>query len=102
MNLSVSSKKLFGTDGVRGITNEWFTPEQVTRLALAIGSFFEEGSKLLVGRDSRAGNSFIVKSVMSALLSAGIKVYYAGLTPTPALQYYVKHHDFDGGIMMTA
>ena len=102
MSLSVSSKKLFGTDGIRGITNEWFTPEQVTRLALAIGSFFEEGSKLLVGRDSRAGNSFIVKSVMSALLSAGIKVYYAGLVPTPALQYYVKHHDFDGGIMVTA
>ena len=96
------SRKLFGTDGVRGVINEWLTPEQVTRLALAIGSFFKEGSKLLVGRDSRAGNSFIIKSVMSALLSTGIKVYYAGLVPTPALQYYVKHHDFDGGIMVTA
>ncbi len=100
--MSASSKKLFGTDGVRGIVNEWLTPEQVTRLALAIGSFFKEGSKLLVGRDARAGNSFIVNSVISALLSTGVKVYYAGLAPTPALQYYVKHHDFDGGVIVTA
>jgi phosphomannomutase/phosphoglucomutase len=94
--------RLFGTDGIRGIVNEWLTPPQVLRLASAIATYFSRGTKILVGRDSRAGNDFIINAVFSALLSAGIRVYYAGFVPTPALQYYIKHHDFDAGIMITA
>jgi len=57
---------------------------------------------VLVGCDSRAGNSFLVKAVVSGLLSTGMKVFYAGLTPTPALQLYVRDKGFDVGVMVTA
>jgi len=99
----VSYPRLFGTDGVRGIVNEFLTPENVLRLTLAIASYFSPGSRIIVGRDARAGNNFITHIVIGALLASGIKVYYAGLTPTPALQYYIKSvGGFDAGIMITA
>ncbi len=95
-------KRLFGTDGVRGIVNEWFTPERALRLGLAIGSYFGEGAEIVVGRDARAGNEFMVRAVMAGLISSGLRVYDAGLLPTPALQYNVRRRWFEGGVMITA
>ncbi|MGC8975276.1 MAG: phosphoglucosamine mutase [Thermoprotei archaeon] len=94
--------RLFGTDGVRGIVNEDLKPEFVVRLALAIATYFGSGSSVLVGRDARAGSELIHDIVSGALASSGLKVYDAGLTPTPALQYNVKERGFDGGVMITA
>lgn len=95
-------KRLFGTDGVRGVVNTELTPEMVLRLAMAIGTYFSSGSRIVVGSDSRAGRSFLTRVVVGGLLSTGVKVFEAGLTPTPALQYYVKTRGFDGGVMITA
>ncbi|WP_448577724.1 phosphoglucosamine mutase [Thermosphaera sp.] len=92
---------LFGTDGVRGLITE-LTPEFVIRLAEAIATFFPPGSRLLVGRDVRAGGEAYSRMVSGTLLYYGLKVYDAGLTPTPALQYAVKTLGFDGGVMVTA
>ncbi|WFO76141.1 phosphoglucosamine mutase [Desulfurococcaceae archaeon MEX13E-LK6-19] len=94
--------RLFGTDGVRGVTNRDLTPEMALRLGQAIGTVFGEGSRILVGRDIRAGGYMIKQAVIAGLLSAGVKVYDADLVPTPALQYVVKTDGFDGGVMITA
>jgi len=92
---------LFGTDGVRGLITE-LTPELVVRLAEAIATYFPPGSRLLVGRDVRAGGEAYARIISGTLLYFGVKVYDAGLTPTPALQYAVKTLGFDGGVMVTA
>ncbi len=68
----------------------------------AIGTYFNENSKVLVGRDIRAGGDMLVRALTSGLLSAGIDVYYAGILPTPALQYSIKNGKYDGGVMVTA
>ncbi len=94
--------RLFGTDGVRGVVNEELNPELALRLGMAIGSFFGEGSKILVGRDIRVGGYMVKSAVISGLLSAGVKVYDADLAPTPAIQYVVKVTDFDGAVIITA
>lgn len=94
--------KLFGTDGVRGIINTELNPEFVLRLGMAIGTFFGENSKILVGRDVRAGGYMVKSAVIAGLLSAGVKVYDADLAPTPAIQYVVKTSDFDGAVIATA
>ncbi len=94
--------RLFGTDGVRGVLNKELTPELALRLGLAIGSFFQEGSRILLGRDARSGGDMLARIVAGALTAAGVRVYDAGLTPTPALQYIVKNDGFDGGVMITA
>jgi phosphomannomutase/phosphoglucomutase len=100
--MSPHSQRLIGTDGVRGVTNVALTPEFITRLSEAIGYYFGKGSKVLVGKDARAGSYYIHHIVVGTLLSEGVKVFDAGLTPTPALQYYVKENGFDGGVMITA
>ncbi len=94
--------RLFGTDGVRGVFNVDLTPEVALKLGLAIGSYFGSGSRIIVGNDFRAGSLSLSNAVISGLLSCGIRVYYAGFTPTPALQYYIKEKGFDGGVMITA
>lgn len=95
-------KGLFGTDGVRGVIGVELNPVFVTRLALAIGAYFKEGSRILVGMDARAGGEAIKRIVEGTLVFSGLKIYDSGYTPTPALQYVVKSHGFDGGIVITA
>ena len=94
--------KLFGTDGVRGILGEKITPELAMKLGRAIGAYFGKGSRILVGRDARAGGAMIKSALISGLLAEGAKVYDADLLPTPALQYNVKSGPYDGGVMVTA
>jgi len=97
-----SLRRLFGTDGVRGVVNVDLTPELALSLSLAIGTYFKPGSRVLVGYDTRAGNTFLVPVVLGGLVSTGIKVFDGGLAPTPAIQYYVRRAGFDGGVVITA
>lgn len=95
------SKRLFGTNGIRGIVNEELTPEFVVEIAEAVGTFFGQG-KILLGYDSRKSNTMLTNAVTSGLLSTGCRVYDVGMVPTPCLQYAVKNHGMDGGVMITA
>ncbi len=95
-------RRLFGTDGVRGVVNVDLTPELALSLSMAIGTYFKPGSRVLVGYDTRAGNTFLVPVVVGGLVSTGVKVYDGGLAPTPAIQYYIKEAGFDGGVVVTA
>jgi len=92
---------LFGTNGIRGIANKELTPEFAVRASLSIGTFFK-GGRILLGYDGRLSAPFFKSIVAGALLSAGCEVYEAGMVPTPALQYGVKHFRMDGGVMITA
>jgi len=40
--------------------------------------------------------------VISGLTATGCHVFFAGMAPTPALQYAVKNHEMDGGVIITA
>jgi len=93
--------KLFGTDGVRGVVNENLTPELAMKVAQAACTWLG-GGKVLVGKDVRYGGDMIVNAVTAGLLSCGCEPYFAGLTPTPALQYAVPRLGYDMGIMVTA
>lgn len=95
-------RRLFGTDGVRGVVNVDLTPELALSLSIAIGTYFKPGSRILVGYDTRAGNTFLVPVIIGGLVSTGVKVYNGGLAPTPAIQYYIKKAGFDGGVVVTA
>ncbi|HII85154.1 TPA: phosphoglucosamine mutase, partial [Candidatus Bathyarchaeota archaeon] len=97
----MGARKLFGTNGIRGIVNKELTPEMAIRVGLAIGTFFNK-KKLLVGHDARTSGPMFSKSVISGLASTGCNVYFAGMAPTPALQFAVKDQGFDGGVIITA
>jgi phosphomannomutase/phosphoglucomutase len=97
----MSSGKLFGTNGIRGTVNEELTPDMAVRAGSAIGTFFKN-KKLLVGHDARTSGPMFADAVISGLNAAGCNVYFAGMAPTPALQFAVKNHGFDGGVIVTA
>ena len=97
----MSQKKLFGTNGIRGLVNKELTPDMVVKVGIAIGSFFGK-KNLLVGHDARTSGSMFSKAVISGLASTGCNVFFAGMAPTPALQFAIKNHKMEGGVIITA
>ncbi len=97
----MSQNKLFGTNGIRGIVNRELTPEMAVNAGCAIGTFFGK-KNLLLGYDARTSGPMFAKAVISGLIATGCNVYLAGMAPTPALQFAVKNHKFDGGVIITA
>jgi len=94
-------KKLFGTNGVRGVFSEDFTLEFVNDLVMSLAVYFKKG-KILVGYDGRHSSPIVAKIVSSALNYSGLDCYMAGLVPTPCLEYATKKLGYDGGLMITA
>jgi phosphomannomutase/phosphoglucomutase len=97
----MSANKLFGTNGIRGLVNKELTPEMAIKLGSAIGTFFGR-KNLLVGYDARTSGPMLAEAVTAGLTATGCNVFSAGMSPTPALQYAVKNHKMDGGVIITA
>jgi phosphomannomutase/phosphoglucomutase len=97
----MSSRKLFGTNGIRGVVNKELTPEMAIKVGASIGTFFGR-KNLLVGHDARTSGPMFAKAVIAGLTATGCQVFFAGMAPTPALQYAVKNHAMDGGVIITA
>ncbi|HVP96682.1 phosphoglucosamine mutase [Methanoregula sp.] len=92
-------KKLFGTNGVRGIAGKEITPELTLSIGKALGTM--RPGKIAVGRDTRTTGFVLANALKAGLLATGCEVIDCGVLPTPALQYIVKEH-YDGGAMITA
>jgi phosphomannomutase/phosphoglucomutase len=95
--MSDDGKRLFGTNGIRGIPNEDLTPEFCMKIGKAIGTFF--GKTIAIGSDNRLSNSMIMDSVISGILSTGVDVKNISILPTPAVQYYCKRNHIPGVII---
>jgi len=95
------NQALFGTNGIRGVVNEDLTPEFITKIGVALGTYFGR-SDIILGCDSRTSNGILSRAVAAGLASAGTNVYDAGLAPTPALQFAVKYFKMDGAVIITA
>ena len=98
----MTSTKLFGTNGIRGLVNKDLTPEIVIKIGSAIGTFFGSKKNLIVGYDARTSGPMFARSVTAGLISTGCNVFSAGMAPTPALQYAVRNHGLHGGVIITA
>ncbi|HVP94760.1 MAG TPA: phosphoglucosamine mutase [Methanoregulaceae archaeon] len=92
-------KRLFGTNGVRGIVGKDMTPELALSIGYALGSMRK--GRIAVGRDTRTSGECLANAVRAGLMATGCDVVDLGILPTPALQYLVTRH-FDGGAMITA
>jgi phosphomannomutase / phosphoglucomutase len=98
----MSSRKLFGTNGIRGLVNVELTPEMAIKVGSSIGTFFGKEKNLLVGYDARTSGPMFSKAVISGLTATGCNVFFAGMAPTPSLQFAVKNHKLEGGVIITA
>lgn len=92
--------RIFGTNGVRGITNTELTIETVKCLVSSSASLL--GKNISLGMDARISSPMFKEAAASGLLSIGCTIHYMDALPTPALQYMTKQLKLDGGIMITA
>ena len=95
-----NGKRMFGTNGVRGVIGEEMTPTLVLKIGAALGSM-RKGT-IAVGRDTRTSGEALAHALKAGLLMTGCDVVDMGILPTPALQYIIKTNQFDGGAMITA
>ena len=94
-------KKLFGTNGIRGVFGEELTTDLIRDVVLSMAKYFQKGP-ILIGFDGRHNNKEILEVVCSSFNSRGLDVQVSGLVPTPCLQYGTKKLDVRAGIMLTA
>jgi phosphoglucosamine mutase len=100
------TRKLFGTDGVRGRANsEPITAETALRLALAAGAHFTRGDhrhRVIIGKDTRLSGYMLEYALTSGFLSVGMDVMLLGPMPTPAVGMLTRSMRADLGVMISA
>ncbi len=100
-------KKLFGTDGVRGVANTTLTPE----LAFSLGRFGSyvltktpptTNNYIIIGRDTRQSGDMLSASISSGICSLGVDVWDVGVAPTPVIAWLVRKFQALAGIVISA
>jgi len=92
---------LFGTNGVRGIANEYLNPELAVNLARSLGTYMGSKGTVAIGCDTRISGQMLKSAAIAGALSTGLNVIDVGIVPTPSIQYYVRDYA-DAGIVITA
>jgi phosphomannomutase/phosphoglucomutase len=96
-------RKLFGTNGIRGIPGKDLTLEFVTEMAQSIATYFSFSQKpILVGKDVRNSSPVLQKAVLSGVMAAGVNAEEGDVAPTPAHQFGTRTLGYGGGIIVTA
>lgn len=99
-------KRLFGTDGVRGIANDTLTAQLAFRLGRAgarvLASQGGTSPVVVIGRDTRISGSMLEDALSAGIQAAGGNVVKAGVVPTPAVAYLVTELGADAGAVISA
>ncbi len=94
--------KMFGTNGIRGVANDYLSCELALKVGKAIATVLGPGP-IAIAMDTRISSDMIRSAVSAGIMSMGADVHNLGMVPTPALQFYVKENgDVTGGVMITA
>ncbi|BDS06967.1 phosphoglucosamine mutase [Oceaniferula spumae] len=101
------STQLFGTDGIRGIANQFpITPEVALRIGRAVARVLQADGykrhKVVIGKDTRLSGYMLETAITSGLVSEGSRVLLTGPAPTPAVAHLTRSMGCDAGIMLTA
>jgi phosphoglucosamine mutase len=97
------TRKLFGTDGVRGVAGEFLTAE----LALALGraATLQAGAQrpqVLIIRDTRESGEMLQAAVAAGVSAAGGDALLGGVLPTPAAPLLIGRYGFDLAVVLSA
>ncbi len=106
----MSGRKLFGTDGVRGVANRHpILPEVALRLGMAAGAHFrapagrQEGRhRIVIGKDTRLSGYMIESALEAGITSLGADVILVGPLPTPAIAFITRALRADAGVVISA
>src|SRR5690242_11857260 len=99
-------RKLFGTDGIRGIAGEYPLDERTTyAIGQALGRHLlksHPGARVVIGQDTRQSSEWIANSLARGLMSRGVGVESAGVITTPGVAFLARTRDFAAGVVISA
>ncbi len=102
-------KRLFGTDGIRGVAGAFPLDETtVTRVGAALARILAAAAppgrpaRILIGRDTRESGDWIERALASGARRGGASCAAAGVIPTPGVAYLARTAGFDAGVMISA
>ena len=99
-------RKLFGTDGVRGVANlEPMTSETAMKLGRAAAHLFKRRSgrhQIVIGKDTRLSGYMLESALTSGICSMGVDVLLVGPLPTPAIAFLTRSLRADAGVIISA
>ena len=107
------AKKIFGTDGVRGVANvEPVTAETALKLGRAAAHVFRQLNprtipedthpKIVLGKDTRLSGYMLENALVAGITSLGVDVLIIGPLPTPGVAYITRALRADAGIVLSA
>jgi phosphoglucosamine mutase len=108
-----AAKKIFGTDGVRGVANvEPVTAETALKLGRAAAHVFTQLNprkhpagarpKIVLGKDTRLSGYMLENALVAGITSLGVDVLLIGPLPTPGVAYITRSLRADAGIVLSA
>src|SRR5512145_2900185 len=99
-------RKFFGTDGIRGRTNEApMTADVAMRVGQAAGTYFLRGvhrHRVVIGKDTRLSGYMMESAMVAGFTSVGMDVILLGPMPTPAVAMLTRDLRADLGVMISA
>tara|TARA_R110002072_G_scaffold133803_4_gene274339 strand:+ start:19393 stop:20736 length:1344 start_codon:yes stop_codon:yes gene_type:complete len=102
----MTTKKYFGTDGIRGRLGEGvITPEFMLKLGWACGMVFKRHgirNRVIIGKDTRISGYLFESALEAGLSAAGMDVRLLGPMPTPAIAYLTRTYRANAGIVISA
>ena len=100
------TRKFFGTDGIRGLTNSPpMTAETALRVGQAAGTYFLRGNhrhRVVIGKDTRLSGYMMESALVAGFASVGMDVVLLGPMPTPAVAMLTTSMRADLGVMISA
>ncbi len=109
--MSHTPRKLFGTDGIRGVANiEPVTAETALKLGRAAAHVFAQNRsssrtgrlKIVIGKDTRLSGYMLENAMVAGLTSLGADALIIGPLPTPGVAYITRSLRADAGIVLSA
>src|SRR5271169_3910796 len=102
-----AARKLFGTDGIRGVANEYpMTPEVALQLGRAVTFVAGRGKshmpRVLIGKDTRLSGYMLEQAMTSGVCSMGGRAMLPGPMPTPAIAHLTVSMRADAGVVISA
>ena len=107
--MNESSKRLFGTDGIRGIANcDPMTPEMSLKLGKALTYILKmektdsKRTRIVIGKDTRLSGYMFEQAMSAGIISMGADVLLVGPLPTPAISFLTVSMRADAGVVISA
>ena len=92
-------RKLFGTDGIRGVAGEYpLDKKTVFAVGRALGDHLPAGPRrAVIGQDTRESSGWMADTLAAGLRASVVETASAGVVPTPAIAYLTHTHGFSAG-----